>query len=625
MGGGASSISKRVSLRSNRDVDDSKRDMDRSAQGLRPQCVIGTMNFLGDDMNPLQFQPSMADIREAGLTEEEWKAIDEAAATPYYGYTVAQAQADLRSSVETAYAATTTTTTTANTEASTTVRGSKCEEILQAFINDLDIDQNASIAALIKGRVLDLHLDNKWLSSSDPLSRCNAIVFALSPYVGSDGTPTIQRKAAQTNPQEYRERILAFFLTKCPDQYNLNNPETEKDDNTFQKQWASLLLWDLLCLHSVSEAPDAFDRLSRCSMLVGQGSDDPLPMVERITAIVKPLTEFCTAQPAGTPVVLGCQELPTDENSDAWLESVLSPMGLKCRRQVSDVSKTTGFIHSGYLDSSFVDMSNVLNDQLTTFLKSLDVSDRIIGTTIRRAQVACYDVNVTGSGSPYYVAVVNFHCKSFKKATGVQGQFMAKAMELAALLCPIEGGPPVMEAVLVGDMNLEAPWPKGTKPEDQRKAVLEAEPFMIPESNRKSMAPFGDELDKAGIETFPQLNYFTTLKLRTRFQAQPEKEGDINCSRKDFVFARTQTESPNVRIDALLVGGRDDATAQTEGNLALLMPSRLWPGDHFAILAMMTFGVGSADGTAMLDGAAAEAAEAADAAPGADGNGGSGV
>lgn len=63
-------------------------------------------------------------------------------------------------------------------------------------------------------------------------------------------------------------------------------------------------------------------------------------------------------------------------------------------------------------------------------------------------------------------------------------------------------------------------------------AVLEAEPFMIPEGNRKSMAPFGDELEKAGIETFPQLNYFTTLKLRTRFQAQPEKEGDINCSRK---------------------------------------------------------------------------------------------
>ena len=62
-------------------------------------------------------------------------------------------------------------------------------------------------------------------------------------------------------------------------------------------------------------------------------------------------------------------------------------MGLKCRRQVSDVSITTGFIHSAYLDAGFVDMSTVLNAQLTEFLKSLDVSDRIIGTTIRRAQV----------------------------------------------------------------------------------------------------------------------------------------------------------------------------------------------------------------------------------------------
>eukprot|EP00618_Florenciella_parvula_P000997 CAMPEP_0119495656 /NCGR_PEP_ID=MMETSP1344-20130328/19206_1 /TAXON_ID=236787 /ORGANISM="Florenciella parvula, Strain CCMP2471" /LENGTH=554 /DNA_ID=CAMNT_0007531255 /DNA_START=357 /DNA_END=2018 /DNA_ORIENTATION=- len=554
------------------------------------------MNFLGDDMNPLQFQPSLADIREAGMTEEEWKATDETAAAPYYGYTVGQAQAHLRASVETAYAATTTTTTTANTEASTTVRGAKCEEILEAFMKDMNIDMDASIASLIKGRVLDLHLDNKWLSSSDPLSRCNAIVFALSPYTGSDGVVTIQRKGAQANPQEYRERILAFFLTKCPDQYNMH--PTKDDDNAYQKQWASLLLWDLLCLFSVSQSPEAFDSLSHCSMLVTPGSDNPRPMTERIAAIVKPLTDFCVAQPAGTPVVLGCQELPTDDNSDVWLESVLSPMGLKCRRQVSDVSITTGFIHSAYLDAGFVDMSTVLNAQLTEFLKSLDVSDRIIGTTIRRAQVACYDINQTSSGDPYYVAVVNFHCKSFKKLTGVQGKFMAKAMELAALLVPVEGGEPVKEAVLVGDMNLEAPWPKGTNPEEQRKAVLEAEPFMIPEGNRESMAPFGEELDKAGIETFPPLNYFTTLKLRTRFQAQPEKEGDINCSRKDFVFASTNVEKPNVMIDQLLVGGRDDATAEAEGNLALLMPSRLWPGDHFAILAMMTFGVNVSSGVA---------------------------
>merc|ERR1712196_371483 len=124
------------------------------------------------------------------------------------------------------------------------------------------------------------------------------------------------------------------------------------------------------------------------------------------------------------------------------------------------------------------------------------------------------------------------------------------------------------------------------------------------------MAPFGDELDKAGIETFPQLNYFTTLKLRTRFQAQPEKEGDINCSRKDFVFAQTKTEFPNVRIEELLVGGRDDATAEAEGNLALLMPSRFWPGDPFAILAMMTFGIGESTGAAaQADAAGADMAE----------------
>ena len=63
------------------------------------------------------------------------------------------------------------------------------------------------------------------------------------------------------------------------------------------------------------------------------------------------------------------------------------------------------------------------------------------------------------------------------------------------------------------------------------------------------------------------------------------------------------------------MGGRDDATAEAEGNLALLMPSRLWPGDHFAILAMMTFGI-DAPGAAISGGVATDqgAAVAADGA-----------
>lgn len=84
---------------------------------------------------------------------------------------------------------------------------------------------------------------------------------------------------------------------------------------------------------------------------------------------------------------------------------------------------------------------------------------------------------------------------------------------------------------------------------------------------------------------------------------------------QDFVFAQTKVETPNVRVEQLLVGGRDDATAEAEGNLALLMPSRLWPGDHFAILAMMTFGI-DAPGAAISGGVATDqgAAVAADGA-----------
>lgn len=433
--------------------------------------------------------------------------------------------------------------------------------------------------------MLDLHLDNKWRASSanEAPTRCNALVFALSPYVGSDGVATIQRKAAQKNPLEFRERILAFYLSKCPDSYEIatDAEETPGLDNTHQKQWASLVLWDLLCLHCVSEAPSAFDKISACSMLVSESTGEAKSIIERIALIIDPLKNFCTKQPPGTPVILGCQELPTDPNSDAWLASVLDPTGLCCRRQQAD-PLTNGFVHSKSLDKGFVDMSEAVKADLEAFLGTVGVPEKTVTTTLRRTQVGVYNLSADG-GRPFHIAVVNFHCKSFKKQTKAQGQMMAKCLELASKLEPAPGVV-VQEAVIVGDMNLEAPWPKGTSAADQRAAVESAEQFCIPVTNRANMAPYGNELNEAGLVPHPEIDFFTTLKLRTRFQAQPEKEGDINVSRKDFVITKA-----GVRIDDLLVGGRDDATGIRDGNMGLLMPSRLWPGDHFAILAMINF------------------------------------
>lgn len=115
-------------------------------------CVVGTMNFLGDDQNPLQFMPSQKDIELAGMSVSEWESADQEAAAPYYSYTVGQARAHFTDVVQKSFAATTTTTVTAHAEFSTTLRGTKCLEIFEAFLTDVKLQDSDCVAALCKSR-----------------------------------------------------------------------------------------------------------------------------------------------------------------------------------------------------------------------------------------------------------------------------------------------------------------------------------------------------------------------------------------------------------------------------------------------------------------------------------------
>ena len=68
--------------------------------------------------------------------------------------------------------------------------------------------------------------------------------------------------------------------------------------------------------------------------------------------------------------------------------------------------------------------------------------------------------------------------------------------------------------------------------------------------------------------------------MRTRFQGQPAKEGDVTISHKDFVMFDTDTT-------ALIDGSLGGCIPTASSNLDLLLPRRDWPGDHLAVLTAL--------------------------------------
>jgi hypothetical protein len=172
------------------------------------------------------------------------------------------------------------------------------------------------------------------------------------------------------------------------------------------------------------------------------------------------------------------------------------------------------------------------------------------------------------------VVVLVFHCKSFKQLVAVEAEFVAHALDRAAATfgCVAYG---------VGDMNNEAKWPKGTSVAAQREAVAAADVGKLPPSNSVGSREFSSHLCSAGYTTYPEIGTITTLKMRTQFQGQPAKEGDLTAVHKDFVILPS-SEKQVVTV----VGGRPPI-ASLASNLDLLMPSRQWPADHYTIFCVL--------------------------------------
>ena len=246
-------------------------------------------------------------------------------------------------------------------------------------------------------------------------------------------------------------------------------------------------------------------------------------------------------------------------------------------------------------------------------------------TTLRKLTVAVF--RPTSSPAPPPFAVINLHVKNFKDRTRALAAFVVRAQsvvaeELAKAAAADSALPPPPRSVIVaGDMNIDSKFVKGIDAKGQARAVLGAPLGKLPPAGvvkRDALEQFSSELAERGACFAPPIDTLTTLKMRTRFQGQPEKAGDLTVAHRDFIVLPPPSQPPFVLADTVLGGhfnldelvelvdGSDDAADETElrgdpaapgpslttsdgrrvSNMDLLQPNKDWPGDHCAVLCL---------------------------------------
>lgn len=492
--------------------------------------LLGTMNVIGNDENPFQFYPSDADMKlslgEGGV--EAWRAAYAGAIAAFEKYTVAEALAQVQAQSE----------EPAKEPAST----------LSTFLDTLSAEARSKpVLSLVKDGTLDLGLDNKW----DDGDRVNPIVQAMGPMPGK---PDVPKVTAVSQPDvDDAAAIAAYFKARIG----------KKD----VKLWASLLLWDMLCTDVAKQAPEQLATLAKVSYmnnaknLLGAKPDI-------LTDLFAPLAQQAGEHPKAM-VIVGGQEIPKDDSfADFVARKGLALFRKPAQMAGTDDKTVSGFFHSQALKAA--DVTASIEGGLRATLGELGLKADIIDTTLRKMLVTAF----SKAGKPYATVIV-FHCKSFKKDVQKQAAFVAKAFTLAEAL----GHGPVYA---VGDMNVEAKFPKDYTVADAKQAVKNAPFGMMPKDTAALTEKFTTALETDGIQPYPTAaETMTTLKIRTALQGQPGKADEVTVAHKDFVFVR----KAGTVVSGALVGGRREQ--DEDGNLALLQPSRQWPSDHFAIMAFV--------------------------------------
>jgi len=157
-----------------------------------------------------------------------------------------------------------------------------------------------------------------------------------------------------------------------------------------------------------------------------------------------------------------------------------------------------------------------------------------------------------------------------------------RALLVSGLLRIARGLEGVIEAVCAGDVNLaNDQWPAELSQSDRLEAANQATPGRIPaQLSEGAPRQFQEALQEEGLEQCPEYDVFTSIKMRTLFQAQAKAADDLALGHKDVVIMRT---GGRLRVLETLVGGRTPLKKQVT-NLDVLTPSREWPGDHFVTL-----------------------------------------
>ena len=95
------------------------------------------------------------------------------------------------------------------------------------------------------------------------------------------------------------------------------------------------------------------------------------------------------------------------------------------------------------------------------------------------------------------------------------------------------------------------------KAAEQYDLVQKAELYQMPAAVTALTVSFDKVLGEKKIKTYPDGHVLTTIKMRTKFQAQSEKEGELSAVHKDFVIL-----PEDIVVQEAICGGRMEGAAQ---------------------------------------------------------------
>lgn len=552
------------------------------------ELVLGTLNILGEAENPIEFEPfhkvegSISEGLEGsfkGITFENIKdnlvGLDNL--NDLDSYFLTEGGAEIATEVNTLPNMTnyfeqkvsdykTIIKNEEKKEKAAAAAAAEEEEKVEVEVDEEETMSEPTLYDLFIKKIIDLGEDNKW----NPLEgRLNPLVFALNEFNGiyqkdyfKPETTTVGEPATVKKSDEYKIALINAYLEKL---------EEKKKDVKKLNSYLDLFFWDLFCFEFLKKNYEGHLEMCKKSYLFKDNGD-----VEKKEDLFEKLLAPLDEIEGNKNVIIGCQELP-DSGDFSYLIN-----DFKIERH----KKSTGFIMSkDIIFENITEEAQKIFDEFPEY-KGLEgktglseEKEKLLGafnTTKIKMHVGKFKLK-----NKKEVIVANFHCKSFKKNSGVQGELIKYILDELKNIDKKKK----FEVFVVGDMNIEPQ--KKYDNEDKFKEEYEGKDEKLisegklPEEN-KNLNKFNEGL--TGYTIFPEIENnigtITTLKQRTLFQGQPNKAKHLVATQKDVVILPDTYEGVK-----LTFGGRVNEVGDI---MKLLQPSKEWPGDHYAIFTEFT-------------------------------------